>query len=235
MSTYVLVHGAWHGSWCWRWVSELLEQKNHVVVTPTLTGVGEKAHLVSRHITLETCIEDVAAVIADNELHDVILVGHSFGGALISSVAERFPGRIKQLVYLDAAILENGESMFSRMSDEVVQSRLEQAEKSSNGLTLPIPDAQNLGIESDDIWANVCKLLSPHPVSTYTSKLTLQCKPGKGFPVVYIQCKQPEYTPLNWAKARAQSYGWPIITMDTGHDAMITQPVYLHEILTEYA
>src|ERR1019366_8997547 len=111
MSTYLLVHGAWHGSWCWKRVRSALQAMGHEFFTPTLTGVSDRSHLLSPHFDLETHINDVANLIRWEELSDVVLCGHSYGGAVISGVADRIPERVGALVYLDAFVLENGQSL----------------------------------------------------------------------------------------------------------------------------
>ena len=121
--TFVLVHGAWHGGWCWREVADLLRGRGHRVFAPTLTGLGERRHLMSANISLATFVADVAGVIEAEELEDIILVGHSHGGAVISGVADAMPERIRALVYLDATILQNGESAFGVLPAEVVDER----------------------------------------------------------------------------------------------------------------
>ena len=110
--TYVLVHGAWHGGWCWRAVADALRAKGHRVFTPTQTGLGERKHLLSREITLDTFVDDLTNLIEMEELQNIILVGHSFGGSPISGVADRMPDRIGHLVYLDSLVLEGGQSTF---------------------------------------------------------------------------------------------------------------------------
>src|SRR5712672_1898240 len=111
MTDYVLIHGAWHGSWCWARVRRLLAAGAHRVFTPTLTGVGERSHLLSRHVNLDTHIGDVVNLIRWEELSDVVLCGHSYGGCVVSGVADRVPNRIGALVYLDAFLLEDGECL----------------------------------------------------------------------------------------------------------------------------
>ena len=111
MATFVLVHGAWHGGWCYRDTAQALRAAGHTVHTPTHTGVGDRAHQSAENITLETHIRDVCGVIEAEELTDVILCGHSYGGMVISGVADRLPGRIRALVYLDAFVPEHGQSL----------------------------------------------------------------------------------------------------------------------------
>ena len=102
MATFVLVHGAWHGSWCWKRVRKAIRAQGHDVFTPTLTGVGERSHLLSPHVNLDTHLDDIVNLIRWEELSDVVLCGHSYGGCVISGVADRVPDRIGALVYLDA-------------------------------------------------------------------------------------------------------------------------------------
>ena len=235
MSTYVLVHGAWHGGWCWRFVRHLLEHAHHRVLTPTLTGLGERAHLMSESISMDTVVDDIANVLIYEDLSDVILVGHSFAGTVISGVAERTPDRIRQLVYLDAALLEDGESLFGCMPPEIAAARQRLAIETSNGMSLPIPTAENLGIVDDAQRAFVQKFLTPQPLSTYVTPLKLRRRPGERFPCCYIVCTNPAYAPLAWSRGRAKGYGWPIIPIETGHDAMITAPKALSEILLQWS
>lgn len=127
MSNYVLVSGAWHGSWCWKRVRKALEERGHSVFTPGLTGVADRIHLLSPQVDLETHITDVENVIRWEELSDVVLCGHSSGGCVISGVADRLPDRIGSLVYLDAFVLENGESLHDAIPPELRNAQLEAA------------------------------------------------------------------------------------------------------------
>jgi len=233
MANYVLVHGAWHGGWCWRAVQRLLQGQNHLVLTPTMTGHGERTHLMSDNITMDTVVTDIVNVLAFEDLSNVILVGHSFGGAVISGVAEQCADRIEQLIYLDAAVLEDGESMYTQLGPEVAAQREEQAQASSNGISFPIPSSFALGIEDAEQWAPTHPRLTPQPCSTYKSALRLKNRPGKGFRCSYIACTHPTYEPLSWARRRVREYGWPMISIAAGHDAMITSPEVLAETLLQ--
>lgn len=231
MATFVLVHGAWHGGWCWREVREGLERMGHRTYAPTLTGLGERAHLLSDDITLDTHIGDVAKIIDEAQLEEVVLVGHSYAGALVPGIAEKARDRVSKLVFYDAAILEDGESLFSLVDPTIVEERRRAANRLHNGLAIPVPAGDALGITDPDLWGKVAPRLTPHPISTYESVARLSGLPGAGFACVYIQCTAPAYGPLDWARDRARRYGWPIYDLPSGHDAMLIAPEKLVELL----
>jgi len=228
--TFVLVHGAWHGGWCWQKVAANLRGRGHIVHTPTQTGLGERAHLLSKSITLDTFVEDIVNHIKFEELKDVVLVGHSFGGNAISGTADRMPERIKQIVYLDAAMLENGQSVFSLLPPDVVAARTKLAE-ASGGLSIPPPPAAAFGLSDPAQQAWLTARLTPHPFNTFTSPLNLKNKIGNGLPAVYISCTEPAYTPLNASKEVVKKIGMKMVEIKTGHDAMVTLPDQLTDML----
>lgn len=147
--TYVLVHGAWHGGWCWKEVADALRGMGHRVTTPTQTGLGERRHLLNRDITLDTFVADVVNHIEAEELNDVILVGHSFGGTSISGAADKLPNRIRHLVYLDSVILENGKSVFSALPPDVVAARKKMVAEQGQGMFIPAPPPTAFGIPAE--------------------------------------------------------------------------------------
>jgi pimeloyl-ACP methyl ester carboxylesterase len=233
--TYVLLHGAWHGGWCWAKVAEALRAGGHRVFTPTQTGLGERRHLLSRGITLDTFVLDVVNLIEAEELRDAILVGHSFGGSGISGAADRMPERVRHLVYLDSLILEGGQSPFGRLPDEVVATRRCQALEQGEGVAIPPPPPTAFGIPEnhpDAAW--VGRRLTPHPVGTYENPLRLEKPVGNGRPCTYIACTAPLYGPLEGARqwVRRQP-GWTWREIATGHDAMVTAPAELARMLAE--
>ena len=151
--TYVLVHGAWHGGWCWRRVADLLEEKGHKVYTPTLTGVADRSHLLSKSITLDTHILDVANLMEWEDLQNVVLCGHSYGGWPISGVAEKQQKRIGTIVYLDAFLPNNGQKVLDTNTPERKKSVLEGIEKGE--LARPGPSAAAFFVnEKDQAWVN---------------------------------------------------------------------------------
>jgi pimeloyl-ACP methyl ester carboxylesterase len=231
--TYVLQHGAWHGGWCWRIVADRLRGQGHRVFTPTQTGLGERRHLLSHDITLEVCVDDLANVFEAEELQDVILVGHSFGGPAVSGIADRMPGRIRHLVYLDALVLEDGQSAFSALRPEVAAARRKLAAEQTNGLAMPVPPVTAFGIPEDHVHAAwVGRRLTPHPVSAYESPLRLDNPIGNGRPCTYIHCTRPVYAATEASRQLAKrqaSWQWQEIA--TAHDAMVTAPDELAEML----
>ena len=231
--TFVLVHGIWHGGWCWRRVAEILRGRGHAVTAPTLTGLGERSHLLSDAITLETFIEDIVNHLNWSELSDVVLVGHSFAGAVIIGAADRAPERIAKLIFLDAAIMEDGETWFGLLPEEIVENRLAKAQTSSGGLSLPVAPPESFGVTDPDQAAYLARMLTPHPLATCTTPLKLSAPPGNGLPVHYIACTNPAYPPAVAMHERAQEAGWPISQLATGHDAMVIAPQETADLLEE--
>jgi pimeloyl-ACP methyl ester carboxylesterase len=230
--TFVLVHGAWHGGWCWIRVAERLMTADHRVFTPTQTGLGERRHLLSPAITPETFIDDIANVIDAEELEDVILVGHSFGGRSIAGVADRMPNRLRRLVFLDASLPENGKSAFEQTPPDVREARIKAAQQFSGGMSMPPPKAEAFGVADPDDAAWVERRLTPHPFATYSLPLVLKHPVGNGVPTTYIRCVEPAYPVLHESAAYAQSRSdWQYLELRSGHDAMVTAPAELTEML----
>ncbi|WP_213957449.1 MULTISPECIES: alpha/beta fold hydrolase [unclassified Variovorax] len=227
--TYLLVHGGSHGGWCWRDVAAYLRAAGHAAQTPTQTGLGERRHLLSPDITLETYVDDIANVIEAEELEDVFLVGHSFGGCAVVGVAERMPRRLRHLVFLDSLIPMSGKSIMSGFPPDVREARLAAADAFSGGLCTPVPPATNFGLsrehEGDATVDWVQRRLTPQPLKTYLTSLTLAHPVGNGVPATYIRCTDPLYDNVapSAAFARAQP-GWDYRELKTGHDAMISAP-----------
>ncbi|WP_413764748.1 alpha/beta fold hydrolase [Variovorax sp. Varisp41] len=236
-STFVLVHGAWHGGWCWSRVAARLRERGHAVYTPTLTGLGERRHLISPQINLDTHVEDVVNLLQFEELERVVLVGHSYAGIVISGVADRVPQRLRQLVYLDALLLEPGKSLFSDFPPAVVEQRLKAIRETGGGVgaaaALP-PAAFGVKDPADAAW--VARHLTPQPVGTYLQPLLLKAPLGNGLPKTYIECTGDPIATLEPTKARVRAdAGWQLRTLATGHDAMVTAPAALTELLTDLA
>ncbi len=230
--TYVLVHGASHGGWCWTRVADPLRDAGHRVFTPTLTGLGDRAHLLSRDVGLETAIKDILALIAMEDLGDVILVGHSFGGLPVSAVADRMKMRIRHLVFLDSAILASGQSVDHLLPPDMVASRRKLAEESSGGITLPAPPPSAFGVTEPDDAAWLSRHLRPMPIRMYQDRLFLENPLGNGLPVTYIACMKPVYAvqrPFHEFARRQPS--WSYVELGAPHDAMVVAPGVLTDAL----
>lgn len=229
--TYVLLHGAWHGGWCWRDVAQILQNEGHQVYTPTQTGLGERSHLLSDEINLETFVTDLVNVLEWEDLTDVILVGHSFGGIGISGAADRVPHRIKHLVYLDALLLEDRDSPFSQIPADVADARRKLAQEFSGGVSMPVPSAEAFGVYDAKQVQWLKEKCTPHPISTYEDALTLNNPLGNGLPATYIAVT-PHYGPTQASRELVQKKkDWDYIEIEAGHDAMVTSPQAVADIL----
>lgn len=233
--TFVLVHGLWHGGWCWSAVAERLHAMGHRVTAPTHTGLGERSHLMSADITLDTFVEDVVRHITFEDLSDVVLVGHSFGGIPITGVADRIPERLAHLVYLDAIALNSGETWMSLLPPDIAADRSALAQSSSGGVSLPPAPPESFGVTAPEDVAFIGDRLTPHPFATFTTSLMLNGPVGNGVPATYIECTSPAYRPARVALERARGFGWPIETIACGHDAMVVAPQEVAELLNRIA
>jgi pimeloyl-ACP methyl ester carboxylesterase len=206
------------------------------VFAPTLTGSGERVHLTRTGLTLADFATDIVNVIASEELNGVILAGHSFGGNVVSAVADRVPERLKQLVYIDTLVLRNGESGFSLLDPATVAQRVELAEKTSAGLTIPPPLPSAFGVTdpADADWLR--RRLTPLSLNCYQAPLSLNHPLGNGVRKTYIACVDPVYVAAvpthSWVKSQSD---WQYLELSTGHDAMVTCPHGLAEMLIQCA
>lgn len=233
-STFVLVHGAWHGGWCWPRVAGRLQQAGHRVFTPTLTGVGERRHLLTPAVDAQTHIEDVLGLLEAEELENVVLAGHSYAGIVISGVAARAKPRLRRLVYLDALIVEDGQSWADAFPPEVAEGRRKSAVMTNGVKTLPAPDPAIYGFAdaADTEW--VRRRMTPHPFAAFEQKMNWGGPIGSGVPKVYVDCTSPSIAALDTVKRRHRA-GWEWIELATGHDLMVSAPEETARILLRYA
>jgi pimeloyl-ACP methyl ester carboxylesterase len=237
MATYVLVHGGAHGGWCYQRVARILRNAGHDVYTPTMTGVGERSHLISRDIDLDLHIRDITAVLQYEDLSDVILVGHSYGGMVITGVADCAADRVGRLVYLDAATPVNNQSLV-----DVAGPLMEMARRDGrvvDGVELVLfPGTEplaNYGVTDPDDIAWLAERLTPHPWKCFEQPLRLTNEAALGaIPQYHVVCTSTLATrdPEQMARARAEGRLWDI---DTGHDLMITEPRAVADALLEIA
>jgi len=191
--------------------------------------MGDRVHLLNKEITINTFVEDLLQVIQSEELTEVVLVGHSFGGVPISGVADRIPDRIARLVYLDALVLESGKHAFSNFPPAEAEARIKAAEKATNGLAVPVPEplpgVWGLGRQGDPDYDWVHRRLSPHPLRTYITALTLSAPVGNNLPRTYVHSTQPEHPVLEDSRRLVRSWeGWQWVDLAAPHDSMITHP-----------
>lgn len=235
MTDFVLLHGMFHGGWCWARVAPLLRAAGHRVWTPTQTGVGERAHLLHPGITLQTFVDDLVGVLEAEELTEAVLIGHSFGGHAIAGAADRVPGRIRHLVFLDAVFPRSGVAPLDTSLPDVAAERRALAAQTGNVSVVP-PDPSVFGVPDgpDADWLR--RRMTPHPFGSMNTAITLRHPVGNGRPATYVVCTDPVYHPLAAAReaARAQE-GWAWRELATGHDAMVTAPRALAELLMEIA
>ena len=235
MTNFVLLHGSFHGAWCWRRVAPLLRARGHEVFTPTQTGVGERAHLLRSDITLDIFVQDLVAVLEAEELEDAVLVGHSFGGNAITGAAARVPERIRSLIYLDSVIPVSGHSALDGVMPEVAATRRQQAAL-TGGLSIPPPEPDFFGIPPGPEADWVRRRMTPQPFGAYDSALTFDGPPGNGLPATYVFCTDPIYTTLEPSRERARALeGWAWRELAASHDAMVTHPDATAALLMELA
>jgi pimeloyl-ACP methyl ester carboxylesterase len=245
MANFVLVHGAWHGGWCWqRVVQALAAHGPHRVYPVTLTGLGERAHLLSSLITLETHIADVMGVIEAEELQDVVLAVHSYAGMIGTAVADRMPQRLKHLVYVDAVVPKPGESWSSTQASATREARLAAA-KASPEYSFPAPDPVVFGLAAED-HAWVTRRQTPHPGHTYQAPLQFDPSRVAGVARTFVDCTKPKLPTIDsirprvrdpkfWDGAWAGGAGMKIVEMETGHDPMVSAPAELARLLLDCA
>ena len=231
MTDFVLVHGAWHGGWCWDRVAPLLRAAGHRVHAPTLTGLSERAHLVSRGVGLQTHVDDVVGLIDGLGLREVVLVGHSYAGQVVTGVADRRADAVARRVYLDAFAGADGESAHDLLPEPVAAHWAEAAATEGDGWLVPVRSLAVLGVDdpADVEWLS--PRLTPHPWRTYTDPLRLTGAVDQ-VPAEFVEC-------VSWMRVfraqaeRARARRWPVRELRTGHEAMVTAPAELAELLLD--
>jgi len=229
MAEYVLVHGGFVGGWVWRRVASILRARGHEVLTPTLTGLGERAHLARPDVGLATHVDDVVGVLACEDLGRAILVGHSSSSVVVGGVAERAPERLAHLVYLDTIPPEDGMSWIDLAGPVVGGMLRDLARTQGDGWRVPI--------------ARDPPRFQPHPLAAVSDRLAMGNPSAERLPRTFIHCTQKRHAGVYaalWpeiarAAARARAAGWGYRELPTGHDAMLTMPDALAEILDALA
>lgn len=238
MSALVLIHGAWHGAWCWRRVLPGLRAAGHSAHAVTLTGVGERAHLLRPDLRLRDHIADVLGLIDAEELgDDLVLVGHSYGGLVMTGVADALLARglkPRHLVYVDAVTPHPGESWSSQHAPETVRARLEAAAQRPDG-AMPPPDAAVFGLDgADRDWVN--RRQTPQPAGVYQDRLDFDAARIATLPRTFIDCTAPALPTIAVMRERVRREpGWQVVELATGHDPMISAPEALVTLLLDCA
>jgi len=225
MATFVLVHGAWHGAWCWSRVRRALRAEGHEVFAPTLTGLADRSHLLSRDVDLDTHIHDIAGLLAWEDLSDVILCGHSYGGCVISGAADRAPQRIASLVYLDAFVLKDGESVHDALPPEARESQLASVRATGDGWRVaPIP-AEVFNVNpADRAWVDA--QCTPQPLATFQQPLRLTGALDAIADRSFIFASGWGPSPFHYYDD-AKAAGWRTCDVPCGHDVMLDDPAAL--------
>jgi pimeloyl-ACP methyl ester carboxylesterase len=236
MTTFLLVHGTWGGGWQWRQVAERLRAAGHHVFTPTLTGLGERAHLVSRETNLDTHIEDIAAVIVREQLSDVALVGTSYAGLVISGVADRMPQQIAALIYLNAALPTNGKCMLDTVSAERRSTVQNLADAEGDGYRVPASLVLDTGIEDETTRREFLERMSSHPLPSLLQPIHLTGRykdvPRKAYVLATKKISHRFQEYYDWAR---QTADWTAHEIASHHYPMITAPNRTAELLIEIA
>ncbi|MXW44459.1 MAG: alpha/beta hydrolase [Gammaproteobacteria bacterium] len=230
---FVLVHGTGHGGWCWKFVRDILGEQGHRVYTPTLTGCGERSHLLHPGIGLDLHIQDIVNVLEWEELENVVLVGHSYAGLVISGVADRAKDRLRHLVYLDAIVPRDGDSLLTARRDispeEMAANEQQLRRIAPDGNYIAGFSAERFGIppEPADVVAWVERRLTPHPIKSWLDPVEFENGGEEGVPCTFIECTEPAMpgSGLNMHAKHAQEHpDWRYVELKTGHDAMVTAP-----------
>lgn len=233
-STYVLVHGAWQGGWAWSRFKPLLEAKGHRVYAPTLTGLAERAGSLTKDVNLSTHIEDVIRLIIAEDLEDIVLVGHSYGGMVVSGVADRMPEKVKALVVLDGFVPEDGKAMREYWPASVMSYLDKEAEK-NGGVSVPPLPAEQLAVAIEN-RAFVDANATPQPYGTFNEVIRLTGAGDRIAKKIYIRAAKFRSHPFDAVMKRLQSDpGWYTAGIDSGHEPMIDEPQRLAELFNETA
>ena len=239
---FILIHGSWHNGSAWYKVEHLLKQQGVTVYAPTLTGMESLQHPGGKDVSLTIHIQDIARLIQENALENVILVGHSYSGFVLTGVAERMPDKISKLIYIDAFIPEDNQSLFDLMSQETIngmRSSLVNAEgkEKQDGAEevwlIPPGEPQAYGVvASEDVnWLREHMVYTP--VLTFEERVAVKNPAAQTIARYFIRCTEFEF--LAPYEQKARQAGWPVFQIESGHDAMIIKPEELTDILLQIA
>jgi pimeloyl-ACP methyl ester carboxylesterase len=222
MATFLICHGAWAAGWAWKKVRPLMRAAGHEIFTPTYTGLGERAHQASRGVDLDTHIGDVLSVLHYEDLRDVVLVGHSYGGMVATGVADRAAERIARVIYVDAFVPSNGQSLFDLLPAQARAERQKAAQEQGDGWLIPPPPPPADTPAADIVWITARRRWQP--VHTFSQPIIL--KNGPTLPRTYIYCTRitPEDRFGPFARRAKSEPGWKYFEIDASHSPNVTAP-----------
>jgi pimeloyl-ACP methyl ester carboxylesterase len=233
MATFLVAHGAWSAGWVWKKMRPILRERGHELFTPTYTGLGERVHLASKDVDLETHISDILGVFRFEDLRDVVLIGHSYGGTVATGVADRVPERLAALVYLDAYVPRDGQCQFDLVLPEARARMCELARTIGDGWRIPPNPVPPDTSETDVAWVMARRVMQP--LKTFEQPLHL-AGAGERLPKSYIYCTRPAPGDVFRRFAeRAHREGWNYCEIDASHSPHITAPTVLATLLDKIA
>ena len=236
MASYVLVHGAWHGGWCWKRTARLLRAQGHEVYAPSLTGSGDRKHLLSPSVGMDTYVQDVVNLIEYEDLTDVLLAGHSASGSVVAKAAESVHPRLKALVYVDAVILPSGKAMFDVFPPQWTEGMRASARTRGEGWYLPPEQDMIFSFfasdcsDEDKQW--LWRMATPQPIKPYEDRVDLSRFYQLSIPKTYIKCTKSQ---AGAPRSVADKFGMQYFEIDAGHDPMVSQPERFAAILAQLA
>jgi pimeloyl-ACP methyl ester carboxylesterase len=232
---FVLVHGGRHGGWAWRRVAPALRQAGHDVYTPTLTGLGERRHLLSPEIGIDTHIADLVGVFDYEDIDDAVLVAHSYGGAVVCGAMEHLADRVRSLVLVDAHMPASGQSVLDLVGPERAAAMRRRVQEQGEGWFVPVSDASWWGLTDPDDIAWVNTKITPQPAKTYEDPVP-STERARAAAYTFIECSESRVPPeeLAWQRERCQNSPRLRYRVIKGsHDVMVDNPDGLVELLLE--
>ena len=231
MATIVLAHGAWSAAWAWKKMRPLMRAAGHEFFSPTYTGLGERDHLARPEIDLSTHIQDVLSVLEFEDLKDVTLLGHSYGGMVATGVADKAADRIARVVYIDAFAPRDGQSLFDLVGPKAEGNMRAGAQKDGDGWKLPLNPMPPDTAPEDAAWAVPRR--RPHPIRTFEQKITLQSQRVPPRHYIYAKKNGPGDVFRQFGDRAKSEAGWKYYEIDASHNPHITCPDVLMALLTE--
>jgi pimeloyl-ACP methyl ester carboxylesterase len=234
MATFLIAHGAWSAAWAWKKMRPLLQARGHALYTPTYTGLGERAHLASREVGLQTHIADVLGTLEFEDLRDVVLVGHSYGGMVATGVADRARARLRRLVYLDAFVPRDGQSLLDLLPADVRERMREAARTAGDGWRVPPNPVPPDTSETDLAWLMPRRVM--HPLRAFEEPIRLSGPEGAA-PRAYIYCTRiaPGDVFGPFAERARREAGWQYLELEASHSPNVTAPEALAALLEKLA